>query len=149
MKHLILTALLAFSAIGFCDSLPSEITPKQPTDSSLTNPLSPVGMYVVKLPSASGMGRVIILHIFKNGNALRSNIYIGRPHGDYVEEGKWQQNADTLKLTLTGYTSRYGKEKISKTLLFKIVQNGLVTIKYDETPFGRKQIRFTKVPESF
>ncbi|HDG68327.1 MAG TPA: hypothetical protein ENG11_04195, partial [candidate division Zixibacteria bacterium] len=51
--------------------------------------INPVGAYAAKLPSADGMGRIIIIHLFSNGNAMRTNVYIGKPSGDYVEQGKW------------------------------------------------------------
>jgi len=107
---------------------------------------SPVGTYVAKLPSASGMGRIAIIHIFENGNAMRSNIYIGKPEGDYIEEGKWSLDNDVLKVELKVGESKMGVA-LMRTLKFKFDGKDIVSIKYDETPFGKKEIKFTRIPE--
>ena len=61
---------------------------------------SPEGMFAAKMPSASGMGRLIVIHLFANGNALRSNIYIGEPGGDYIEEGTWSASEGEVTVLL-------------------------------------------------
>lgn len=85
-KTVVLTIILVVSLVMF---LGCAATDELSTSLSESYSDSPEGTYVAELPSASGMGRMIVLHLFENGNAIRTNIYIGEPDGDYVEEGKW------------------------------------------------------------
>ena len=105
----------------------------------------PVGSYVAELPSASGMGRMIVLHIFENGNALRTSVYVGEPEGDYVEEGTWVVEKGELKVNLAS-TSEPPKEVY---LSFKYDSEGLRSIEYDESPMGKESVFFTRVQKSF
>ena len=106
---------------------------------------SPAGMFVAKMPSASGMGRIIVIHLFENGNALRSNIYIGEPSGDYIEEGTWSEKDGVINVLL----KNTAEPPVDVALSFKYDSGGLTSIKYDETPMGKKEIRFTRVEKSF
>ncbi|MCD6595281.1 copper resistance protein NlpE N-terminal domain-containing protein [bacterium] len=136
MRFFIFTTLISILFFGFLFSQQAE-----DMDS-----VSPVGLYTVKLPSADGMGRVALIHIFANGNAMRSNIYIGKPKGDYIEEGVWKMKGKTLIVTLTIEQSKAGIKK-NRILKFKIDGNKLIATQYDEKPFGKKEIKFTKIPE--
>jgi len=105
----------------------------------------PVGTYVAELPSASGMGRLIVLHLFENGNALRTSTYVGEPQGDYVEEGTWKVLDGEVKVLLANPDD--ASEEIN--LSFKYDIEGLRSTVYDETPLGRETIRFTRVLPSY
>ena len=106
---------------------------------------SPEGMFVAKLPSASGMGRIIVIHLFENGNAMRSDIYIGEPSGDYVEKGTWSEKDGVINVLL----KNTAEPPVDVALSFKYDSGGLTSIKYDETPMGKTEIRFTRVEKSF
>ncbi|MCD6530890.1 copper resistance protein NlpE N-terminal domain-containing protein [bacterium] len=108
--------------------------------------MNPVGAYAAKLPSADGMGRIIIIHLFSNGNAMRTNVYIGKPSGDYVEQGKWEIKDNII--TVAVEKERKGPAVIGSKLKFRLEKDGLVPIQYDETPFGEKlTIKFVKLSE--
>ena len=102
---------------------------------------SPEGMFVAKMPSASGMGRLIVIHLFENGNALRTNIYIGEPGGDYIEEGTWSAENGTVSVVL----KNTAEPPVDVELSFRVDSGGLTSIKYDETPFDKEKIRFTRI----
>lgn len=106
---------------------------------------SPEGMFVVKLPSASGMGRLTIIQLFENGNAIRTSVYIGEPEGDYIEEGTWTIEHGEVKIILKNTAVPPKDVELS----FRVDSEGLTSIKYDETPFNKTDIRFTRVPEGF
>ncbi len=106
---------------------------------------TPVGTFAAELPSASGMGRLIVLHIFENGNAIRTSIYVGEPKGDYIEEGTWVVKNGVLSLTLANTAE--APEEIE--LSFNIEQGGLRSVKYDENPMGKNEVFFTRIQESF
>jgi hypothetical protein len=103
------------------------------------------GSYVTELPSASGMGRLIVLHIFENGNALRTNVYIGKPNGDYIEEGTWSIQDGILTVIIANTAEP--PEEIE--LIFTVEENGLRSVKYDESPLGNSEVFFTRVQKSF
>jgi len=107
---------------------------------------NPVGSYAAKLPPADGMGRIIIIHLFSNGNAMRTNVYVGNPSGNYVEQGKWEIKDNIV--TVTVEKERKGPAVIGSKLKFRLEKDGLVPIQYDETPFGEKlTIKFVKLNE--
>ena len=99
----------------------------------------PVGTYVAELPSASGMGRLIVLHLFENGNAIRTSVYIGEPQGDYVEEGTWSAKNDGVSIILKNSAGE------NVVLFFKVGSEGLRSTDYDETSMGKSEIKFTRV----
>jgi len=115
-------------------------------ETAKTDSISFTGTYAAKLPSASGMGRIAIIHIFANGNAMRTNIYIGKPKGDYIEEGVWKMKGKTLIVTLTIEQSKAGIKK-NRILKFEFDGDNLISTQYDEKPFGKKEIKFTKISE--
>ncbi|MGC9316009.1 MAG: hypothetical protein ACP5G4_10360 [bacterium] len=106
---------------------------------------SPVGTFAAELPSASGMGRLIVLHIFENGNAIRTSIYVGEPKGDYIEEGTWTVKNGVLSLTLANTAEPPEEIELS----FKVEQDGLRSVIYDESPMGNNEVFFTRIQESF
>jgi len=97
---------------------------------------------VAEMPSASGMGRLIAIHLFENYKALRTNIYIGEPDADYFEEGIWRSEGDTVKLVLMSTA----QPPVEVELIFRLDCNGLTAFKYDETRSGQKGIIFTRIP---
>jgi len=105
----------------------------------------PFGTYVAELPSASGMGRLIVLHLFENGNAIRTSVYVGEPKGDYIEEGKWTVEKGEVKVILAN-TAVPPKEVY---LSFKYDSEGLRSTAYDETPMGKDTVFFTRIQKSF
>ena len=120
-------ALFLFGCIG-CDKLAEG---------------SPAGTYISKLPSASGMGRITIIHLFANKNALRTNIYIGEPKGDYVEEGTWSEENGKIIIVL----EISGEQPKKIELTFQMAGKDLISTEYDEKPFGREEIKFVRIPE--
>ena len=105
----------------------------------------PFGTYVAELPSASGMGRLIVLHLFENGNAIRTNVYIGEPQGDYIEEGTWTVEHGEVKVLLANADASAKETYLS----FKYDIEGLRSTTYDETPMGKTQVFFTRIEKSF
>ena len=106
---------------------------------------SPEGMFAAKLPSASGMGRLIVIHLFENGNALRTNVYIGEPGGDYVEKGTWNEKDGVINVLL----KNTAEPPVDVALSFKYDSAGLTSTKYDETPMGKTVVFFTRVAKGF
>jgi hypothetical protein len=113
-------------------------------DSAQVAPASPEGMFVTQLPSADGMGRAVILQLFENKNALRTYAFLGKPQGDYIEEGTWNITGDAINVVLKNTANPPQDVALS----FKLVSDGLISIKYDETPSGKTVVKFTRVPES-
>jgi len=136
MKNIIFTILLVslISILGCAAE-------KKPAEAK---PLSPEGMFVTKLPSADGMGRLAILQLFANKNVLRTFAFLGKPQGDYIEEGTWNMSGDTINVVLKNTANPPQDVPLS----FKLVGEGLISIKYDETPSGKTVVKFTRVPES-
>ena len=143
MKKTIITVLFVMTAIFLLQGCRASEELSYHLSESYTD--EPVGTYVAELPSASGMGRLIVLHIFENGNAIRTSMYIGEPGGDYVEEGKWLVEKGELKIILAN-TSEPPKDIY---LSFKYDIEGLRSTSYDETPMGKAEVRFTRVAASF
>ena len=136
IKYIVIAIMFASFMFAFAES----------EENAEKNTISPVGTYAAKLPSASGMGRIAIIHLFENGNAMRTNIYIGKPEGDYVEDGKWKSKGETIEVILTVEQSRTVKKQ--KILKFKIDGENLIATQYDEKPFGKAQgIEFVRIPE--
>ena len=105
----------------------------------------PFGTYVAELPSASGMGRLIVLHLFENGNAIRTNVYVGEPQGDYIEEGTWTVEHGEVKVLLANADASAKETYLS----FKYDIEGLRSTTSDETPMGKTQVFFTRIEKSF
>ncbi len=134
--------LAAFALVVFADEIPHELSSGESEGKAGD---SAVGTYVAELPSASGMGRVILLHIFENGNAIRTSVYVGEPKGDFVEEGTWTVKNGILSLTLANTAE--DSEEIE--LQFKVEPEGLRSVEYDESPMGKGEVFFTRIQESF
>ena len=139
MKHIIVTLKFVIAAAVFASFMFGCIGCDKLAEGS------PVGTYVSKLPSASGMGRITIIHLFANKNALRTNVYIGEPGGDYVEEGTWSEENGKIIVVLE--TS--GEQPKKTELTFQKDGKNLISTEYDEKPFGKEEIRFTRIPEDF
>ncbi|MCD6319462.1 MAG: copper resistance protein NlpE N-terminal domain-containing protein [Candidatus Desulfofervidaceae bacterium] len=143
MKHIDIVVKYTFIAIIFASFM---FAFAESNETAQGNIISPIGTYAAKLPSASGMGRIAIIHLFANGNAMRTNIYIGKPKSDYIENGVWEMKGKTLIVTLTIEKDNAGIEK-KKVLKFKLEGNNLISTQYDEKPFGESEIKFTKISE--
>jgi|GEM_PF-3324117 len=137
-KAVLLTIIAAVSLVVFIGCAGSNKMAK-------AGPDSPEGMFVAKLPSASGMGRLTIIQLFENGNAIRTSVYVGEPQGDYIEEGTWGAENGVINVVIENTAEP--PEEIE--FVFRVDSGGLTSIKYDETPFGKTKVRFTRVPEGF
>ena len=136
-KLLLLLTIVAVSLVMFLGCATSNKTARADD--------SPEGMFAAKMPSASGMGRLIVIHLFENGNALRTNVYIGEPEGDYIEEGTWSADDGVVNVVLKNTAQPPKDVKLS----FEVNSEGLTSIKYDETPMGEEVVFFTRVAEGF
>ena len=141
IRFAIVAAVFTSSLFGCIGCAAPEVLSKSLSESCSD---SPEGMFVAKIPSASGMGRLIVIHLFENGNALRTNIYIGEPGGDYIEEGTWSAENGAVKVVL----KNTAQPPVDVELSFRVDSGGLTSIKYDETPFGKEEIRFTRAPDN-
>lgn len=106
---------------------------------------SPEGVFAAELPSASGMGRLIVIHLFENGNAMRTSVYIGELQGDYVEEGTWSADDGVVNVVL----KNTAQPPVDVELSFKFDSGGLTSTSYDESPMGKTEVHFTRVAKSF
>jgi len=141
LKSVLFTAVFSSVLLGCLGCAALKVPSHSVSESSS---IAPEGVFVAEMPSASGMGRLIAIHLFENGKALRTNIYIGEPDGDYLEEGSWSAEDNTVKLVLKSAA----QPPVEVELILRLDRNGLTALKYDETRSGKKGIRFTRIPDN-
>jgi uncharacterized lipoprotein YbaY len=99
------------------------------------------GTYYAQLPAADAAGRIVMLVLAPDGQALLATLFIGKG-GPILEEGTWQQNGGQADVQITTQSGQPGQENF----VFEPQGDKLVATQYDRANWGSAGLTVTRVP---